>query len=63
MPVSLTFAPEIDVMENTAIITNHCSLPNDDTLGMIEHNTFTDLGIGVYTASQELRGLGVNGQS
>lgn len=63
MSVTLTSAPEIDVMKNTAVVSNHGSLPNDDPLSVIEHDALTDFGTGVYTTSQELRGLGMNGQS
>ena len=63
MSVTLTSTPEIDVMKNTAVVSNHGSLPNDDPLGVIEHDALTDFGTGVYTASQELRSLRMNGQS
>ena len=54
MSVSITFPAEINIMENTAVVSNNHGLSDHDPLGVIEHHTLTYLRSRVYAASKLL---------
>ena len=62
MSLTGTLSSKIYIMEDTAIITDDCCLSNHDSIGVIKHDSFTDLGSWMNAQAYDLRSLRLEGE-